>query len=123
MILPRKVVVIFQLKFFERKKMGTKQKKHIKYSAQDIESKVKEILLTNLALDQEELDLDKSDLEKLELQAQLGAESIDIMNISFELERAFKIMIPKEEWKSWTTIVDLISCITKHLTAQNVLIV
>ena len=51
--------------------------------------KVKEILTTALAVDDEEVKLESK------LREDLGAESIDLLDITFQLEKTFGIKIPK----------------------------
>lgn len=53
--------------------------------------KVKEVLTTALAVDEEEV------TPQARLSADLGAESIDYLDITFQLEKTFGIKIPKGE--------------------------
>ena len=57
----------------------------------EVFSKVREILVCALAVDEEEVVLGAS------LQEDLGAESIDRLDITFQLERAFNIEIRKAD--------------------------
>ena len=58
---------------------------------QEIISKVKKCVATALGRDEEECELDKI------LQRDLEAESIDYLDITFQLEKTFKITIQKDE--------------------------
>ncbi|OHB58411.1 MAG: acyl carrier protein [Planctomycetes bacterium GWF2_50_10] len=53
--------------------------------------KVQEVLVDALGVDEEEVS------EKATLMGDLGAESIDFLDIVFRLEKAFAIKIPREE--------------------------
>jgi len=53
--------------------------------------KVQEVLVDALGVDEEEIS------EKATLMGDLGAESIDFLDIVFRLEKAFSIKIPREE--------------------------
>ena len=55
---------------------------------QEIFEKVKETLVEALGVDEDEVEMDKT------LTGDLGAESIDFLDIVFRLERAFDIKIP-----------------------------
>lgn len=58
---------------------------------EEVFAKVKEVLTTALAVDDEEV------TPEARLSADLGAESIDYLDITFQLEKAFGIKIPKGE--------------------------
>ncbi len=60
-------------------------------SRDDIFSKVKEVLVDALGVDDDEVGLQAT------LMGDLGAESIDFLDIVFRLEKAFGIKIPREE--------------------------
>jgi acyl carrier protein len=60
-------------------------------SRDEIFEKVRGILVDALGADEEEI------TEKATLMADLGAESIDFLDIVFRLEKAFAIKIPREE--------------------------
>lgn len=57
----------------------------------EVLAKVKEVLTTALAVDEEEV------TPQARLSADLGAESIDYLDITFQLEKTFGIKIPKGE--------------------------
>ena len=58
---------------------------------EEVFAKVKEVLTTALAVDDDEVTLEAK------LSEDLGAESIDYLDIQFQLEKAFSIKIPKGE--------------------------
>jgi len=58
---------------------------------EEVFNKVKEVLTTALAVDEEEVK------PTAKLSEDLGAESIDYLDITFQLEKAFSIKIPKGE--------------------------
>ncbi|OHB45899.1 MAG: acyl carrier protein [Planctomycetes bacterium GWC2_49_10] len=60
-------------------------------SREDVYEKVQEVLVDALGVDEEEIS------EKATLMGDLGAESIDFLDIVFRLEKAFNIKIPREE--------------------------
>jgi acyl carrier protein len=57
----------------------------------EVFTKVKEVLTTALAVDDDEV------TPEAKLSEDLGAESIDYLDITFQLEKAFNIKIPKGE--------------------------
>lgn len=60
-------------------------------SREDIFNEVQEVLVDALGLDDDEV------TEEATLMGDLGAESIDFLDIVFRLEKAFGIKIPREE--------------------------
>jgi acyl carrier protein len=60
-------------------------------SREDIYAKVKETLVDALGVDEDEV------TEQATLMGDLGAESIDFLDIVFRLEKTFNIKIPREE--------------------------
>jgi acyl carrier protein len=60
-------------------------------SKDEVFTKVKEVLTTALAVDDDEV------TPESKLKEDLGAESIDLLDISFQLEKTFGIKIPKGE--------------------------
>ncbi|MBN2210704.1 MAG: acyl carrier protein [Sedimentisphaerales bacterium] len=60
-------------------------------SREDITAKIQETLADALGVDEEEV------VEDATLMGDLGAESIDFLDIVFRLEKAFEIKIPREE--------------------------
>lgn len=60
-------------------------------SREEIFEKVKDVLVDALGLDEEDVTSDAT------LMGDLGAESIDFLDIVFRLEKAFNIKVPREE--------------------------
>jgi len=60
-------------------------------SRDEVSAKVADVLTDALGVDDDEV------LPEATLQGDLGAESIDILDIVFRLEKAFSIKIPKDE--------------------------
>lgn len=60
-------------------------------SRDEIFEQVKDVLVDALGLDDDEVTLDAT------LMSDLGAESIDFLDIVFRLEKAFDIKVPREE--------------------------
>jgi acyl carrier protein len=60
-------------------------------SREEVFGKVREVLVDALGVDEEEV------TEQATLMGDLGAESIDFLDIVFRLEKAFAIKIPREE--------------------------
>ena len=60
-------------------------------SKDEVFAKIKDVLTTALAVDDEEV------TTEAKLSEDLGAESIDYLDITFQLEKAFGIKIPKGE--------------------------
>lgn len=60
-------------------------------SREDVFAKVKDVLMEALGIDEEEV------TDNATLQGDLGAESIDFLDIVFRLEKTFNIKIPRGE--------------------------
>ena len=60
-------------------------------SRDEIEQQVREVLVEALGVDDDEVTIEAA------LMGDLGAESIDFLDIVFRLEKAFEIKIPREE--------------------------
>jgi len=60
-------------------------------SRDEVFNKVKEVLVDALGVDDNEVS------QKSKIMADLGAESIDVLDIAFRLEKAFNIKIPRGE--------------------------
>ena len=60
-------------------------------SQTDVFEKVRKVLVDSLGVDEDEVTMSAT------LQGDLGAESIDILDISFALQKAFNIKIPQGE--------------------------
>lgn len=73
---------------------------------------VKEIIVA-------ELRVDKSTLEPTtHIMKDLGADSLDALNIALRLEEAFKIKIPDQAIQNFLTVGDIIKGVDEHLTSH-----
>ncbi len=74
----------------------------------DIEQKVKEIIVDKLSVDANEV------TPAAEFSKDLGADSLDTVELIMEFEKAFDIQIPDEEAEKITTVGDAIAYIQAH---------
>lgn len=81
-------------------------------SVESIEETVKEIIVAELRVDKERLK------PSTHLMNDLGADSLDALNVALRLEDAFKIKIPDEAIPNFLTISDIVKGVNDHLT-QN----
>jgi acyl carrier protein len=79
---------------------------------ESIEETVKEIIVAELRVDKERLK------PSTHLMNDLGADSLDALNVALRLEDAFKIKIPDEAIPNFLTISDIVKGVNDHLT-QN----
>ncbi len=70
--------------------------------------KVKEIIADKLSLDVEEIALESSFVDDL------GADSLDIVELIMALEDEFDLEIPDEEVENITTVADVVEYIKAH---------
>jgi acyl carrier protein len=75
----------------------------------DVEAKVKEIIATQLMVDEEEV------TPKSTLVDDLGADSLDVVEIVMQLEEDFDLEIPDEEAENVKTVQDIIDGIKRKL--------
>jgi acyl carrier protein len=75
----------------------------------DITSKVKEIIVEKLGVDEAEITAEAS------FTKDLGADSLDTVELIMEFEKAFEISIPEEEAQKIATVGDAI----KYIEAQK----
>lgn len=73
----------------------------------DIETPIKEIIANHLGLDPTAIETD-ADLEAL------GADSLDVISIIMDIERAYDIEIPEEAASKIRTVHDAINHIRNH---------
>lgn len=69
----------------------------------DIESKVREIIIDKIGADEDKITNDAS------FQHDLGADSLDIVELVMGFEQEFKISIPDDDAEKITTVGDAIS--------------
>ncbi len=74
----------------------------------EIEQKVKEIIVDKLSVEANEV------TPAAEFSKDLGADSLDTVELIMEFEKAFEITIPDEDAEKITTVGDAISYIEAH---------
>ena len=74
----------------------------------DIASRVKNIIVDKLTVDENEV------TPSAEFTKDLGADSLDTVELIMEFEKEFDIQIPEEEAEKITTVGDAISYIEEH---------
>ena len=77
-------------------------------SKAEIESKVKAIIMRQLGVKEDEVAMDKSFLDDL------GADSLDIVELVMAMEDEFGFEIPDEEAENIKTVGDAVSYIGAH---------
>jgi len=81
-------------------------------AAQSIEDVVKNIIVAELRVDRGKLG------PETHLMKDLGADSLDALNIALRLEEAFKIKIPDEAIPRFLTIGDIVKGVHEHQSAN-----
>ena len=76
--------------------------------AQSVEERVKKIIVERLNVDEEEVTSGASFIDDL------GADSLDIVELVMAFEEAFEITIPDEDAEKITTVKDAIDYIQSH---------
>jgi acyl carrier protein len=79
---------------------------------ESIEDVVKSIIVAELRVDRDQLGPDTH------LMKDLGADSLDALNISLRLEEQFNIKIPDEAIPKFLTIGDIVNGVGEHLSAE-----
>ena len=74
----------------------------------DITSKVKEIIVEKLGVDESEI------TPEANFTKDLGADSLDTVELIMEFEKAFEISIPEEEAQKIATVGDAVKYIDAH---------
>ena len=74
----------------------------------DIEQKVKEIIVDKLTVDENEV------TPQAEFNTDLGADSLDTVELIMEFEKAFDLTIPDADAENIKTVGDAISYIESH---------
>lgn len=75
----------------------------------DIEKRVKDIIVDKLTVDENEV------TPNAEFSKDLGADSLDTVELIMEFEKEFNIQIPDADAEKITTVGDAISYIESHL--------
>lgn len=75
--------------------------------AQDIEAKVKAIIVDKLGVDESEITLDSN------FTNDLGADSLDTVELIMEFEKEFEISIPDEDAENISTVGSAVSYLTE----------
>jgi acyl carrier protein len=73
-----------------------------------IEQKVKGIIAENLGVSEDEIKATSSFIEDL------GADSLDIVELVMQMEEEFEVEIPDEEAENIKTVQDAVNYITTH---------
>jgi acyl carrier protein len=79
--------------------------------AQEIVSKVNEIISESLGVSQDEISPESSFIEDL------GADSLDIVELIMAIEKEFKLEIPDEEAEKISTVQDAVAYVGSHTSA------
>ncbi len=80
-------------------------------SGPNVETTVKAIIADQLGVSQDEIKMESSFIEDL------GADSLDIVELVMAMEEAFEIEIPDEEAENIKTVGDAINYINTHKKA------
>jgi acyl carrier protein len=86
--------------------------KEVRQPVEAIEDIVKNIIVTELRVAPEQL------APHTHLMKDLGADSLDALNIALRLEDAFKIKIPDDAIPNFLTISDIIKGVSEHMNAH-----
>jgi acyl carrier protein len=78
-------------------------------AAESIEDVVKNIIIAELRVDRSQLG------SATHLMKDLGADSLDALNIALRLEEAFKIKIPDDAIPRFLTVGDIVQGVNEHL--------
>lgn len=85
----------------------------IREAVESIEDVVKDLIAAELRVNREDLCPDTH------LMKDLGADSLDALNIALRLEEAFKIKIPDEAIPNFLTVKDIVRGVGEHLAAKH----
>jgi acyl carrier protein len=80
-----------------------------KEAPESIEDVVKNIIVAELRVDRDRL------VPATHLMKDLGADSLDALNIALRLEEAFKIKIPDEAIPNFLTVGDIMRGVNDHI--------
>jgi acyl carrier protein len=82
-------------------------------AVQSVEDVVKNIIAAELRVSRDQLN------PETHLMKDLGADSLDALNISLRLEEAFKIKIPDDAIPKFLTVSDIITGVNEHLAERQ----
>ncbi len=82
-------------------------------AAESIQDAVKKIIVSELRVDPNRLG------PTTHLMKDLGADSLDALNIAVRLEEAFKIKIPDDAIPRFLTVEDIVHGVNEHLRSGN----
>ncbi|HEY7544584.1 MAG TPA: acyl carrier protein [Blastocatellia bacterium] len=82
-------------------------------AVQSVEDVVKNIIAAELRVSRDQLN------PETHLMKDLGADSLDALNIALLLEEAFKIKIPDDAIPKFLTISDIITGVNVHLSERQ----
>lgn len=77
-------------------------------TATNVEAKVKSIISEQLGVKEEEIKINSSFIEDL------GADSLDIVELVMQMEEEFEVEIPDEEAENIKTVQDAVNYINTH---------
>lgn len=75
---------------------------------QEVESKIKDIIVEQLSVDADKVEPAKSFINDL------GADSLDVVELVMAMEEAFEIEIPDEDAEKIQTVGDAITYVVEH---------
>jgi len=81
-------------------------------AVESIEDAVKNIVVAELRVDRNQLG------PTTHLMKDLGADSLDALNIALRLEETFKIKIPDDAIPKFLTIGDIVRGVNEHISAE-----
>jgi acyl carrier protein len=81
-------------------------------AAESIEDVVKNIIVAELRVERDQLG------PQTHLMKDLGADSLDALNIALRLEETFKIKIPDDAIPKFLTVGDIVKGVNEHSTVQ-----
>jgi acyl carrier protein len=81
-------------------------------AVESIEDAVKSIIVAELRVDRSQLGPDTH------LMKDLGADSLDALNIALRLEEQFRIKIPDDAIPKFLTVGDIVNGVGEHLAAR-----
>ena len=76
----------------------------------NIEEKAKALIADYIGVSESEVTNDKK------FEQDLGADSLDVVELTMMFEKEFQINITDDEMKEFVTVGDAIECVTKHLS-------